>query len=157
MVTRIVARMRRVSSLEGFQAIRAGRRHEPVCELDSQCFGEGGCAGHAELTNVAGGYAREVNEQRSRRGLVVAFQRLERAGRAGVQTIGASRLVTVLGDDTLTSLLVDAALAAMAVHVVGHRPGRVEPRAIKRRPKEHASLTNPRPQARAELIGAKPP
>ena len=76
---------------------------------------------------------------------------------AAVQTIGASWLVMVLGDDTLSSRLVDAALAALAVHVVGHRPGRVEPRAIKRRPKEHALLTKPRAQARANLIGAKSP
>ena len=74
---------------------------------------------------------------------------------AAVQTIGASWLVMVLGDDTLTSLLVDAALAAMAVHIVGNRPGRVEPRAIKRRPKEHALLIKPRAEARAELLKGK--
>ena len=75
---------------------------------------------------------------------------------AAVQTIGASWLVMVLGDDTLTSLLVAAALATMAVHVVGNRPGRVEPRALKRRPKEHALLTKPRAEARAELLKGKP-
>jgi len=74
---------------------------------------------------------------------------------AAVQTIGASWLVMVLGDDTVTSPLVDTALAAMAVHVVGNRPGRVEPRAIKRRPKEHALLTKPRAEARAELLKGK--
>jgi len=75
---------------------------------------------------------------------------------AAVQTIGASWLVMVLGDDTLSSRLVDAALATLAVHVVGNRPGRVEPRAIKRRPKEHALLTKPRAEARAELLKGKP-
>ena len=75
---------------------------------------------------------------------------------AAVQTIGASWLVMVLGDDALTARLVEAALAAMAVHVVGNRPGRVEPRAIKRRPKEHALLTKPRAEARAELLKGKP-
>ena len=75
---------------------------------------------------------------------------------AAMQTIGASWLVMVLGDHTLTSLLVDAALVAIAVHVVGNRPRRVEPRAIKRRPKEHALLTKPRPEARAELLKEKP-
>ncbi|MCH7704067.1 MAG: IS4 family transposase [Planctomycetes bacterium] len=75
---------------------------------------------------------------------------------AAVQTIGASWLVMVLGDETLSSRLVDAALASMAVHVVGNRPGRVEPRAIKRRPKEHALLTKPRAEARAELLKGKP-
>ncbi len=75
---------------------------------------------------------------------------------AALQTIGTSWLVMVLGDDVLTSRLVDAALATMALHVVGNRPGRVEPRAIKRRPKEHALLTKPRPEARAELLKGKP-
>jgi hypothetical protein len=76
---------------------------------------------------------------------------------AALQSIGASWLVMVLSDDTLASLLIDAALATMAVHVVGNRPGRVEPRAIKRRPKEHALLTKPRDQARADLIGENSP
>lgn len=34
------------------------------------------------------------------------------------------------------------------------RPGRVEPRAVKRRPKEYGRLTRPRAQLRAELIAA---
>jgi len=76
---------------------------------------------------------------------------------AAMQSIGAAWLVVVLSDDTLASLLIDAALATMAEHVVGNRPGRVEPRAIKRRPKEHALLTKPRNQARADLIGEKSP
>jgi len=66
---------------------------------------------------------------------------------AAVQTIGASWILMSLGDDALAARLTDAALAGMAMHVVGHRPGRVEPRAIKRRPKEHALLTKPRDQA----------
>jgi hypothetical protein len=35
---------------------------------------------------------------------------------------------------------------------VGHRPDRVEPRAIKRRPKSHKLLNRPREEARAKLI-----
>ena len=42
---------------------------------------------------------------------------------------------------------------AIASHRVGHRPNRVEPRAIKRRPKPHRLLTLPREEARAKLIG----
>ena len=61
----------------------------------------------------------------------------------------------ILSDDNLTSRLIDAAWATMAMHIVGNRPGRVEPRAIKRRPKEHALLTKPRAEARAELLEAK--
>jgi putative transposase len=37
---------------------------------------------------------------------------------------------------------------------VGHRPNRVEPRAIKRRPKSHRLLNRPRAEARAKLVGA---
>jgi hypothetical protein len=42
----------------------------------------------------------------------------------------------------------------IAWHQVGHRPDRVEPRAIKRRPKAHKLLTKPRAAARAELLRA---
>ncbi len=76
---------------------------------------------------------------------------------AAVQSIAASWLVIVLSDDALATLLIDAASVRLATHVVGHRPGRVEPRAIKRRPKPHDLLTQPRAQARAEMIGAKSP
>jgi putative transposase len=37
-------------------------------------------------------------------------------------------------------------------HRVGNRPDRVEPRAVKRRPKPHPLLTKPRARARAELV-----
>jgi putative transposase len=40
---------------------------------------------------------------------------------------------------------------------VGDRPGRCEPRAVKRRPKPHRLLTEPREQARAKLLKAKVP
>ncbi len=66
---------------------------------------------------------------------------------ATMQSVAASWLVIVLSDDASVSL---------AEHVVGNRPGRVEPRAIKRRSKPHDLPTKPRDQARAELIGEKP-
>jgi len=37
-------------------------------------------------------------------------------------------------------------------HRVGNRPDRVEPRAVKRRPKSHSLLTTPRGQAQAALV-----
>ncbi len=74
---------------------------------------------------------------------------------AAMQTIGASWLVMALGNDRLTAQLIDGAMASMALHIVGDRPGRVEPRAIKRRPKEHALLTKPRDEARADLMKGK--
>ncbi len=76
---------------------------------------------------------------------------------AAVQSIAASWLVIVLSDDAMAKLLVDAASVSLAEHVVGNRPGRIEPRAVKRRPKPHDLLTKPRDQARAQLIGAKSP
>ena len=44
-------------------------------------------------------------------------------------------------------------LESIASHRVGGRPNRIEPRAIKRRPKPHKLLTKPRAEARAELAG----
>lgn len=46
-----------------------------------------------------------------------------------------------------------AQLKFMSGQKAGHRPDRVEPRAIKRRPKPHKLLTKPREEARAELLG----
>jgi len=48
--------------------------------------------------------------------------------------------------------LVEVMLQAIASHEVGDRPGRVEPRAIKRRPKPHDLLTEPRDKARKRLM-----
>ena len=76
---------------------------------------------------------------------------------AAVQSIAASWLVIVLSDDARATRLIDAASVSLAAHIVGNRPGRIEPRAIKRRPKPHDLLTKPRAQARAEMIGVKSP
>lgn len=74
---------------------------------------------------------------------------------AAMQSIAASWLVVVLSEDSVAANLVKAALANLPGHVIGHRPGRVEPRAVKRRPKPHDLLTKPRAQARAELLTGK--
>jgi len=76
---------------------------------------------------------------------------------AAMQSIAASWAIIALANDALATLLIDAASVSLAEHVVGNRPGRIEPRAVKRRPKPHDLLTKPRAQARAELIGAKSP
>ncbi len=39
--------------------------------------------------------------------------------------------------------------------ILVNRHGRIEPRAIKRKPKEHALLTKPRDEARAGLLEGK--
>jgi hypothetical protein len=49
--------------------------------------------------------------------------------------------------------LVEHMLLAITAYEVGNRPGRVEPRAIKRRPKPHDLLCEPREQARERLLG----
>jgi hypothetical protein len=47
--------------------------------------------------------------------------------------------------------LLEALYGTMCAHRVGQRPDRLEPRAIKRRPKPHPLLTRPRNQARKQL------
>ena len=76
---------------------------------------------------------------------------------AAMQSIAASWLVIALSDDSAAARLIEAALANLPGHLIGHRPGRVEPRAVKRRPKPHDLLTKPRAQARAELLAARSP
>jgi hypothetical protein len=51
--------------------------------------------------------------------------------------------------------VVDATLKTIASRRVGHRPNRVEPRAIKRRPKPHRLLKEPRSEARKRLMAKK--
>ena len=74
---------------------------------------------------------------------------------AALQIIAASWQVIVLSREAVAARLVNVELRNLARYVVGDRPGRVEPRAIKRRPKPHDLLTKPRNQARAELLGRR--
>jgi putative transposase len=74
-----------------------------------------------------------------------------------MQSIAATWLVIVQSNEATAALLIESAWSNLAEHVIGKRPGRVEPRAVKRRPKPHDLLTKPRHEARAELIGAKSP
>jgi len=71
---------------------------------------------------------------------------------AAMQAIAASWMVAALADRSLFGALVAAHLANLAGHRVGNRPDRVEPRAVKRRPKPHRLLTKPRAEARLELL-----
>jgi len=64
---------------------------------------------------------------------------------------GAWDHATLARQDMLTTLA-KTQWRLIAWHEVGHRPDRVEPRAIKRRPKSHKFLTKPREEARAELL-----
>jgi hypothetical protein len=76
---------------------------------------------------------------------------------AAMQSIAASWLVILLSDGPAAARLIDAKLKNLEGHIIGNRPGRVEPRAVKRRPKPHDLLTKPRAQARAELLAGKSP
>ena len=69
-----------------------------------------------------------------------------------LQTVAASWGVLVLLGEEAQVVLIDAELAGLAELRIGDRPDRVEPRAIKRRPKPHKLLTKPRAEARAELL-----
>ncbi len=59
-------------------------------------------------------------------------------------------------DATQLVQLIAIALRHLAAHRVGNRPDRIEPRAIKRRPKPHKLLTKPRKEAREALIAGTP-
>jgi hypothetical protein len=74
---------------------------------------------------------------------------------AAMQSIAASWLLIVLTDEPVAGRLIEAELANLTGHVIGKRPGRVEPRAVKRRPKPHDLLKKPRAEARAELLAQK--
>jgi Transposase DDE domain len=74
---------------------------------------------------------------------------------AAMQSVAASWLVIVQSEDRVAERLIEVAMANLHAHIVGHRPDRTEPRAVKRRPKPHKLLTKPRDQARAELLGEK--
>lgn len=71
---------------------------------------------------------------------------------AALQKIAAAWAVLSVCADDLRVQLIDVQLSDIASNVIGDRPDRVEPRAIKRRPKPHKLLTEPRAQARAKLI-----
>ncbi len=74
---------------------------------------------------------------------------------AAMQKIAAGWIVVLLSDDATATRLRDLHLEDLAKHEVGDRPNRIEPRAIKRRPKPHKLLTKPRDEARAELLVGK--
>jgi Transposase DDE domain len=95
---------------------------------------------------------RQALAQAARTGQVRPRQ-LSFAG--GVQTLNAFRWLLLLGAGERTASLLRALLAALGTHQVGDRPGRYEPRKVKRRPKAYGRLTRPRQQEREALRGAQ--
>ena len=77
-----------------------------------------------------------------------ANRRADLSFSAALQAIAASWQVIVLSGDWSVVRLVAVELENLADHTVGDRPGRVEPRAVKRRPKPQDLLTKPRPSPR---------
>ena len=70
--------------------------------------------------------------------------------KAALQTLLAQGALLWLGKQRRG--VIDALLARLASEQVGDRPGRCEPRAIKRRPKPQSLLQQPRAEARRRLL-----
>ena len=77
---------------------------------------------------------------------------------AALQTLEAFRgeLQRAEAGSTEAAVLVRMVLTAIGCHEVGNRPGRVEPRRVKRRQQKHPLLRQPRPAARAALLAGRP-
>lgn len=73
---------------------------------------------------------------------------------ATLQTIATSWLTILFLDGAVQAALVHATHIGIASYRIGNRPNRVEPRAIKRRPKPHDWLIEPRGAAREKLLAA---
>ena len=69
-----------------------------------------------------------------------------------LQTIAASLVLLGCVEEQSAARIVATQLASLAEQLVGNRPNRVEPRAVKRRSKPIALLMTPRDEARAELL-----
>ena len=78
---------------------------------------------------------------------------------AGLDAVAAAWDHATIAADPLLAALAAAQFRLIASHHVGNRPNRVEPRAVKRRPKPLPLLREPRDQARARLCAgaADPP
>jgi hypothetical protein len=68
------------------------------------------------------------------------------------QTLEAFRWLLLCSPDEAREGVCRAVLVAIGTHEVGDRPGRCEPRRVKRRPKQYGWLKKPRAEARAELL-----
>jgi hypothetical protein len=71
--------------------------------------------------------------------------------KGALQAVNGFTPALVLAEGAVVAALIDALLVSVAAHRVGKRPNRVEPRAVKRRPKAQKLLRVPRPKARKQL------
>lgn len=95
-----------------------------------------------------------------RQTLLAAARHADRSPRqlsftAAMQKVAAGWIAVGLLDDQALATLIEAHWHDLAKRPVGHRPNRVEPRAVKRRPKPHDLLMEPRDQARARLLAGR--
>jgi len=75
---------------------------------------------------------------------------------AALQKVAAAWAVLAECEEVRRVKLVAVHLQHMANNLISDRADRVEPRAVKRRPKPHKLLTEPREAARAKLLRGKP-
>jgi hypothetical protein len=68
-----------------------------------------------------------------------------------LQAVNGFPSALIFAETAVGIALLDALWVSVAAHRVGKRPNRVEPRAVKRRPKAHKLLRVPRPKARKRL------
>lgn len=92
-----------------------------------------------------------------RQTMLEAALRAERSPRelsftGALQKIAAAWAVLASCDATTASSIIDVMLRDIGKDLIGKRPNRVEPRAVKRRPKPHTLLTEPRQEAQAKLL-----
>jgi len=73
-----------------------------------------------------------------------------------MQKIAAGWVTILVGSAATARVLIDVHLEDLATHRVGDRPDRVEPRAIKRRPKKQKLLMQPRAEARRRSLAGVP-
>jgi len=99
---------------------------------------------HLLAYNLIRSVMAEAAERASLRPRDVSFK-------GALQTLTAYRVLIEQSSPQAFPSLYDSLLSAIASHVVGNRPHRYEPRAIKRRPKEHDLLTVPRHEAKRRL------
>jgi putative transposase len=71
---------------------------------------------------------------------------------AAMQAIAASLVTLAWADEQIAAGLIAMQIASLAKVIVGHRPNRAEPRAVKRRATPIALLIKPRKVAQAELL-----
>lgn len=95
---------------------------------------------------------RQVMAQSARQGKCEPRQ-LSFAG--AVQTLGAFRWALLLAEKEQYGILAGALLLAVGTHRVGKRPGRCEPRKVKRRPSSLGKLMHPRSEEKERLMSGK--